>query len=127
MAHIRLDDKRIELSTGELRIGVSAEALRFSDDRRAGSPVLMPALSGAGARVLARSRAALAHNGRGNHADVIGADDNVSGSYGGVKVIFRSEPELVDADRGTRMIVGFKPSGQQHAPERAESARPSIS
>ena len=36
--------------------------------------------------------------------------------FGGVKVIFRSEPEIVDADGGTRVIVGFKPSDQQRAP-----------
>ena len=36
--------------------------------------------------------------------------------FGGVKVIFRSEPETVDADGGTRVIVGLKPSDQQRAP-----------
>lgn len=34
--------------------------------------------------------------------------------FGGVKVIFRSEPQLVDADGGTRVIVGLKPSHQPH-------------
>jgi pSer/pThr/pTyr-binding forkhead associated (FHA) protein len=36
--------------------------------------------------------------------------------FGGVKVIFRSAPEHVDADGGTRVIVGFRPSDQQRAP-----------
>jgi pSer/pThr/pTyr-binding forkhead associated (FHA) protein len=103
-------------------------------------------------------RAALAHIGRGEHNDVIVADDSVSDShakiqrresgwfvvdmnstngtyvagervrgeralggvaavrFGGVKVIFRSEPQIVDADGGTRVIVGFKPSHQQRTP-----------
>jgi len=42
--------------------------------------------------------------------------------FGGVKVIFRSAPEHVDADGGTRVIVGFKPSDQQRAP----AARPQV-
>jgi hypothetical protein len=253
MAHIRLDDKRIELSAGELRIETGDEAqvgldagpekgtlaiiivdpsgtatvrrvsagatilvngvalgaepapllhgdrievagrqLRFSDDRKAGSTVLMPALGaaiadgecptvgegnavrsketptlatlevvneGASKGSVYRIRAPLAHIGRAEHNDVIVADDSGSDShgrtqrrasgwfvvgmdstngtyvsadrvrgeralnantavrFGGVKVIFRSEPEIVDADGETRMIVGFKPSDQQGAPE----------
>jgi pSer/pThr/pTyr-binding forkhead associated (FHA) protein len=42
--------------------------------------------------------------------------------FGGVKVIFRSAPEHVDADGGTRVIVGFRPSDQQRAPV----ARPQV-
>jgi pSer/pThr/pTyr-binding forkhead associated (FHA) protein len=41
--------------------------------------------------------------------------------FGGVKVIFRSEPEVANADGGTRMIVGVK-SPQQRAP----AARPIV-
>jgi pSer/pThr/pTyr-binding forkhead associated (FHA) protein len=36
--------------------------------------------------------------------------------FGGVKVIFRAEPDVADADGGTRVIVGLKPSDQQRAP-----------
>ena len=36
--------------------------------------------------------------------------------FGGVKVIFRSDPQIVDADGGTRVIVGVKPSHQQRVP-----------
>jgi pSer/pThr/pTyr-binding forkhead associated (FHA) protein len=42
--------------------------------------------------------------------------------FGGVKVIFRSEPDAVDGDGGTKVIVGFRPSGQQ----RAQAGRPHI-
>jgi pSer/pThr/pTyr-binding forkhead associated (FHA) protein len=41
--------------------------------------------------------------------------------FGGVKVIFRSEPEVADADGGTRVIVGVKPPQQ-----RAPAARPIV-
>ena len=43
--------------------------------------------------------------------------------FGDMKVIFRSEPERVDADGGTRELVEFKPSEQWRAP----LARPSLS
>jgi pSer/pThr/pTyr-binding forkhead associated (FHA) protein len=36
--------------------------------------------------------------------------------FGGVKVIFRSEPEVVDADGGTRVVSALKASDQQRAP-----------
>jgi pSer/pThr/pTyr-binding forkhead associated (FHA) protein len=36
--------------------------------------------------------------------------------FGGVKVIFRSEPEVVDADGGTRVVAALKAQGQQRAP-----------
>jgi pSer/pThr/pTyr-binding forkhead associated (FHA) protein len=114
--------------------------------------------AGASKGTVYRIRAALAHIGRGEHNDVIVADDSVSDShakiqrresgwfvvdmnstngtyvagervrgeralgatsavrFGGVKVIFRSEPQIVDADGGTRVIVGFKPSHQQRMP-----------
>ena len=36
--------------------------------------------------------------------------------FGGVKVIFRAAPEIAEADGGTRMIVGEKPSDKQRAP-----------
>ncbi len=176
MAHIRFDDKRIELSAGELRIGTGDEAqvrfdagpekgtlaiiivdpsgtatvrrvsagatilvngvalgvepapllhgdrievagrqLHFSDDHNAGSTVLMPALDTAPAPMRSRLRdgasravvsreaptvatlevvnegasqgalhgipAPLAHIGRGEHNDVIVADDSVSHSH----------------------------------------------
>jgi pSer/pThr/pTyr-binding forkhead associated (FHA) protein len=42
--------------------------------------------------------------------------------FGGVKVIFRSEPEIADTDGGTRVIVGVKPP---HQP-RALAARPIV-
>jgi pSer/pThr/pTyr-binding forkhead associated (FHA) protein len=42
--------------------------------------------------------------------------------FGGVKVIFRSEPEVVNADGGTRVIVGVKSPQQQRAP----AARPIV-
>jgi pSer/pThr/pTyr-binding forkhead associated (FHA) protein len=42
--------------------------------------------------------------------------------FGGVKVIFRSEPEVVEADGGTRVIVGLKASDQQ----RVLGARPIV-
>jgi len=220
MAHIRLDDKRIELSAGEPRIGTGGEAqvrfgggpevagrqVRFLDDRKARSTVLMPILGTAAAPMLVypccwkhastadpqcptASRndavvsgetgtlqtletvsdgsswrmvlpipAAVAHIGRGEHDDVIVADDSVSVSdasiqrresgwvvedmnwtsgtfisgerargvqtpkpnpavhFGGVKVIFRSESEIADAEAGTRVFIGFKPSDQQRAP-----------
>jgi pSer/pThr/pTyr-binding forkhead associated (FHA) protein len=109
-------------------------------------------------------RAPLAHIGRGQHNDVVVADDSVSdfhaklqrresgwfvvdmdstnGTYvsgervrgeravgdmtavrfGGVKVIFRSEPETAEADGGTRVIVVVTPSDQQRAPV----ARPTV-
>jgi len=113
---------------------------------------------GATKGTLYRIRVPLAHIGRGQHNDIIVADDSVSDShakiqrreagwfvvdmdstngtyvagervrgeqalgttaavrFGGVKVIFRSEPEAVDADGGTRVIVGFRPPDQQRAP-----------
>ena len=42
--------------------------------------------------------------------------------FGGVKVIFRSEPDVVDADGGTRVIVGFSAP----EPKRAPAARPIV-
>jgi pSer/pThr/pTyr-binding forkhead associated (FHA) protein len=42
--------------------------------------------------------------------------------FGGVKVIFRAEPEIAGADGGTRVIVGLKPSDKQRAP----AARPIV-
>jgi pSer/pThr/pTyr-binding forkhead associated (FHA) protein len=42
--------------------------------------------------------------------------------FGGVKVIFRSEPEVVESDGGTRVIVGLKASDRQRAP----AARPTV-
>jgi len=113
---------------------------------------------GASRGTVYRIRTPLAHIGRGEHNDVIVADDSVSDShakiqrresgwfvvdmdstngtyvagervrgeralgattavrFGGVKVIFRSDPKIVDADGGTRAIVGIKPSHQQRAP-----------
>ena len=119
---------------------------------------------GASRGTLYRIRTPLAHIGRGEHNDVIVVDDSVSDShakiqrresgwfvvdmdstngtyvagervrgeralgvttavrFGGVKVIFRSEPQIADADSGTRVIVGFKPSHQPHQ-QRAPLAR----
>jgi pSer/pThr/pTyr-binding forkhead associated (FHA) protein len=113
---------------------------------------------GASKGMVYRIRTSLAHIGRGGHNDVIVADDSVSDShakiqrreagwfvvdmdstngtyvagerirgeralgantavrFGGVKVIFRSEANIVDADGGTRVIVGVKPSHQQRVP-----------
>jgi len=202
MAHIRLDDKRIELNAGEPRIGTGDDAqvrldagqekgtlaiimagrqLRFSDSRKAGSTALLPALCAAAAvdwkcptiggnragvfaeepmratlevvtegvldESVHRLRAPLAHIGRGEHPDVVAADDDFSGPcagiqrresnwfvvdndstnqtclsservpgdralksdtavrFGGAKVIFRSEPEIVDADGETVLLV----------------------
>ncbi|HUQ81258.1 MAG TPA: FHA domain-containing protein [Gemmatimonadaceae bacterium] len=42
--------------------------------------------------------------------------------FGGVKVIFRAAPDAADAEGGTRVIVGLKPSDQQRAPK----ARPIV-
>jgi pSer/pThr/pTyr-binding forkhead associated (FHA) protein len=42
--------------------------------------------------------------------------------FGGVKVIFRSEPDVVESDGGTRVIVGLKASDRQRAP----AARPIV-
>ena len=42
--------------------------------------------------------------------------------FGGVKVIFRAAPDAADADSGTRVIVGVKPSDQQRVPK----ARPIV-
>ena len=42
--------------------------------------------------------------------------------FGGVKVIFRAVPDVADAEGGTRVIVGLKPSDQQ----RARAARPIV-
>jgi pSer/pThr/pTyr-binding forkhead associated (FHA) protein len=42
--------------------------------------------------------------------------------FGGVKVIFRSEPEVVDADGGTRVIAALKAPDRQRAP----AARPIV-
>jgi ABC transport system ATP-binding/permease protein len=42
--------------------------------------------------------------------------------FGGVKVIFREEPDGADAHGGTRVIVGVRPSDQQLAP----AARPIV-
>jgi pSer/pThr/pTyr-binding forkhead associated (FHA) protein len=55
---------------------------------------------------------------RGEHSLGTG----VAVRFGGVKVIFRSEPEVADADGGTRVIVGVK-SPQQ---PRAAAARPIV-
>jgi len=169
MAHIRLDDKRFELSMAEPRV-------------RTGSAVLLPALGSAAAPVdwecptmdgnrallsteplmlatlevvtegvskapVHRLRAQLAHIGHGEHINVVAADDSDSGSRAGIhrrepdwfvggraptngtnlagerdpadrapnsdtavrfrgaKVIFRSEPEIVDADGATDLLV----------------------
>jgi pSer/pThr/pTyr-binding forkhead associated (FHA) protein len=43
-------------------------------------------------------------------------DPTASVRFGGVKVIFRSEPEVVDADGGTRVVAALKAQGQQRAP-----------
>lgn len=166
-------------------IRIGTEEFRFYADpaeSRSGEPAASPderSASGAGAVVSREAaplatlevvnegasrgkvysiRAALAYIGRGEHNDVIVVDDSVSDShariqrresgwfvvdmnstngtyvagervrgeralgatatvrFGGVKVIFRSEPQIVDADGGTRVIVGFKPSHQQRTP-----------
>lgn len=50
-------------------------------------------------------------------------DSTAAVRFGGVKVIFRAAPpEVVEAEGGTRMIVGLKPSDQQRAP----AARPVV-
>ena len=129
MAHIRLDDKRFELSMAEPRV-------------RTGSAVLLPALGSAAAPVdwecptmdgnrallsteplklatlevvtegvskasVRRLRAPLAHIGHGQHISVVTADDSDSPAvrFRGAKVIFRSEPEIVDADGATDLLV----------------------
>jgi hypothetical protein len=44
-------------------------------------------------------------------------DSTAAVRFGGVKVIFRAAPpEVVEAEGGTRVIVGLKPSDQQRAP-----------
>jgi pSer/pThr/pTyr-binding forkhead associated (FHA) protein len=44
-------------------------------------------------------------------------DSSAAVRFGGVKVIFRAAPpEVVEAEGGTRVIVGLKPSDQQRAP-----------
>jgi pSer/pThr/pTyr-binding forkhead associated (FHA) protein len=179
-----------QLRRGDV-IRVGAEEFRFYADpvesRSAEAPAPSPARNGSAVisgeapalatlevvnqgtsrGTLYRIRTPLAHIGRGEHNDVIVADDSVSDShakiqrresgwfvvdmestngtyvagervrgeralgattavrFGGVKVIFRSEPQIVDADGGTRVIVGLKPSHQPHQPhqQRAPMAR----
>jgi hypothetical protein len=149
MVHIRLDDNRIELRSGEPRVGTDDEAqlrldagqekgtlaitmaerqLRFFDYRSAGSTGVMvsgtaaapvdwdcPTIGGNRAVVSTeapmlatlevgtdsvsgetahRLRASLAHIGQGT-----------SVRFRGVKVIFRSEPEIVDAQGATDLLV----------------------
>jgi len=54
-----------------------------------------------------RVRAPLAHIGHGQHISVVTADDSDSPAvrFRGAKVIFRSEPEIVDADGATDLLV----------------------
>ena len=211
MAHIRFDDKRIELSAGGVGIGTAGEAIVpiraarakgilaiiivdpsctpmsphprskvastsancptarrnnavVSKEART-APTLEADNGGTSRRRVAPLCAALAHIGRGERNNVIVADDTVSAShariqrresgwfvvdmlstngsyasgkrapgeearkadpavrFGCMKVIFRSEPESVDADGGPREFVEFKLSEQWRAP----SARPSLS
>ena len=49
-------------------------------------------------------------------------ESNASVRFGGVKVIFRAEPDVADADGGTRVIAGLKPLD----PHRAPAARPVV-
>jgi pSer/pThr/pTyr-binding forkhead associated (FHA) protein len=49
-------------------------------------------------------------------------DSSAAVRFGGVKVIFRAAPDAADAESGTRVIVGLKPSDQQRAPK----ARPIV-
>jgi hypothetical protein len=168
------------------RIEVAGRQLRFSDDRKAGSTVVMPAFGTpkASTAVATRGRAGVLGGrlvslvdgreyvvpaggmriGRDADCDIVVIDDSVSDShakiqrrdsawyvvdvgsrngtyvagrrvsseqqlgataavrFGGVKVIFRSEPEVIDADGGTRVIVGFRPTDQL----RARTARPIV-
>ena len=175
----RMGDAQLLRRADVIRIG--AEEFRFYSDpidsrpAEAGLPPAQgvggvisgeaPALAtlevvneGASRGTVYRIRTPLAHIGRGEHNDVIVADDSVSDShakfqrresgwfvvdmdstngtyvagervrgeralgattvvrFGGVKVIFRSDPQIVDADGGTRVIVGIKPSHQQRVP-----------
>ena len=54
-----------------------------------------------------RVRAPLAHIGHGQHISVVTADDSDSPAvrFRGANVIFRSEPEIVDADGATDLLV----------------------
>ena len=96
------------------RIEVAGRQLRFSADRKTGSTVLTPVISG--------EAPALAALGALNRARSRGRTSGFARRwrtavhFGGVKVIFRSEPQLVDADGGARVIVVIKPSHQQRVP-----------
>ena len=163
MAHIRLDDKRIELSTGKPWIGTGDEAqVRLDADQERGILAIIMAGRQGEAPMLATLevvpegvvegsvhplRAPLAHIGHGRHSDDVVVDDRCSGAragiqrresdwfvadmdstnktclsgervpgdralnpdtavrFGGAKVIFRSEPEIVDADGETVLLV----------------------
>ena len=162
MAHIRLEDKRIELSTGKPWIGAGDDAqvrldaghekgtLAIIMTGRQGKVPMVATLEvvtdGVVAASVHRLRAPLAHIGHGQHSDVV-VDDRCSGPragiqrresdwfvadmdstnetclwgervpgdralnpdtavrFGGAKVIFRSEPEIVDADGETVFLV----------------------
>lgn len=186
MAHIRLDDKKIELTVGELwieadddagirfgfaaekgtlaiitvdprgtttvrratsgitilvngvalgaepapllhgdRIEVAGRQLRFSDDRKTGSTVLMPAFCAPAVTAPAHARARAGVSGEFRfHADEVAAvpPNQEVARAGGVKVASRSETTAADPDSEPRVIVGLQPPH----PKRASVTRPAL-
>jgi FHA domain len=111
-------------------IRIGTEEFRFYADRAADAPVMAPlseAAASAG-EVVSREASTLATLEVVNEGATKGTlyqqtlGSRAAVRFGGVKVIFRSEPEAIDADGGTRVIVGFRPSDQQRAP----AARPIV-
>jgi len=148
MAHIRLDDKRIELSTGRPRIRTGDDAqVRLDAGQERGTLATLEVVTEGAAEESVHRRAPLAHIGHAEYNDVVVADDSFSGRragvprresdwfvapmdstnatspsgervpgnralnpdtavrFRGVKVIFRSEPEIVTADGETVLLV----------------------
>ena len=134
MVHIRLDDNRIELSMGEPRKGPMPATLEVAIEGASRGPAhrLRAPLAHIGQGehaivVAADGSYSGSHAGiPGRESDWFVADmDSTNGTclaseqgpgdralnsdpavrFRGVKVIFRSEPEIVDADRATDLLV----------------------
>ena len=110
MAHIRLDDKRIELSTGKPWIGTGDEAqVRLDAGHEKGTlAIIMTGRQGkapmlATLEVVTKGVETCLSGERvpGDRAP----NPDTAVRFGGAKAIFRSEPEIVDADGETVLLV----------------------
>jgi len=111
MAHNRLDDKRIELNTGQPRTGTGDEAqVRLDAGQERGTLATLEVVTeGAEEESVHRRRAALATSAAFLSGERVPGDralnPDTAVRFRRAKVIFRSEPEIVNADGETVLLV----------------------